>query len=271
MAILFAIGIGVGMSEKNDGTGGIAALASWLMITTLLSTGVVTTLIPSIADNATKTLAFNKIANPFIGILSGVIGSSCYNKFKNTKLPNWLAFFSGKRCVAIIAGLVSIIRPWQKLGTDVTEFKVAGAKAYWAPVLDFCTKEIVASDISTSPDLAQQHRMLDRLLEALPDGAAPTMHSDMGWQYQHESYASRLEGAGITQSMSRKGNCIDNAATEQLFGHVKDEFYRGREWGSFGDFKRDLEEYIAHWNTRRRQVRLKGLTPEEFRNRALAA
>ena len=109
MAILFAIGIGVGMSEKNDGTGGIAALASWLMITTLLSTGVVTTLIPSIADNATKTLAFNKIENPFIGILSGVIGSSCYNKFKNTKLPNWLAFFSGKRCVAIIAGLVSII------------------------------------------------------------------------------------------------------------------------------------------------------------------
>ena len=109
MAILFAIGIGVGMSEKNDGTGGIAALASWLMITTLLSTGVVTTLIPSIADNATKTLAFNKIEKPFIGILSGVIGSSCYNKFKNTKLPNWLAFFSGKRCVAIIAGLVSII------------------------------------------------------------------------------------------------------------------------------------------------------------------
>ena len=109
MAILFEIGVGVGMSEKNDGTGGIAALASWLMITTLLSTGVVTTLIPSIADNATKTLAFNKIANPFIGILSGVIGSSCYNKFKNTKLPNWLAFFSGKRCVAIIAGLVSII------------------------------------------------------------------------------------------------------------------------------------------------------------------
>ena len=109
MAILFAIGVGVGMSENNDGTGGIAALASWLMITTLLSTGVVTTLIPSIADNATKTLAFNKIANPFIGILSGVIGSSCYNKFKNTKLPNWLAFFSGKRCVAIIAGLVSIV------------------------------------------------------------------------------------------------------------------------------------------------------------------
>ena len=109
MAILFAIGVGVGMSEKNDGTGGIAALASWLMMTTLLSTGVVSTIMPSIADSATKTLAFNKIANPFIGILAGVIGSLCYNKFKDTKLPDWLAFFSGKRCVAIVAGVVSIL------------------------------------------------------------------------------------------------------------------------------------------------------------------
>ena len=109
MAILFAIGVGVGMSEKNDGTGGIAALASWLMMTTLLSTGVVSTIMPSIADSATKTLAFNKIANPFIGILAGIIGATCYNKFKGTKLPDWLAFFSGKRCVAIVAGVVSIL------------------------------------------------------------------------------------------------------------------------------------------------------------------
>lgn len=109
MAILFAIGVGVGMSEKNDGTGGIAALASWLMITTLLNTGFVTTIIPSIAEDATKVLAFDKIANPFIGILSGIIGSMCYNKFKDTKLPDWLSFFSGKRCVAIIAGVVSIV------------------------------------------------------------------------------------------------------------------------------------------------------------------
>ena len=109
MAILFAIGVGVGMSEKNDGTGGIAALASWLMMTTLLKTDVVTTIIPAIADNATKTLAFDKIQNPFIGILAGVIGAMCYNKFKDTKLPDWLSFFSGKRCVAIVAGVVSIV------------------------------------------------------------------------------------------------------------------------------------------------------------------
>ena len=109
MALLFVIGVGVGMSEDNDGTGGLAALASWLMITTLLSTGFVTTLFPAIADNVDKTLAFDKIANPFIGILAGVIGSTCYNKFKNTKLPDWLSFFSGKRCVAIVAGVVSIV------------------------------------------------------------------------------------------------------------------------------------------------------------------
>lgn len=148
---------------------------------------------------------------------------------------------------------------------------MAGGKAYWAPTLDFCTKEIVVSDISTTTDMAQQVRMLDELLPKIPEGAAPTMHSDRGWQYQHASYTSRLEAAGIVQSMSRKANCIDNAATEQLFGHVKDEFYRGREWKTFEDFKRDPEEYIVHWNTSRRQVRLKGLTPEEFRNQALAA
>ena len=109
MAILFVIGVGVGMAEDNDGTAALAALASWLMMTNLLSVGVVTTLMPAIADNATKSLAFGKIANPFIGILAGIIGATCYNKFKGTKLPDWLAFFSGKRCVAIVAGVVSIV------------------------------------------------------------------------------------------------------------------------------------------------------------------
>ncbi len=109
IAILFVIGVGVGMSDNNDGTGGLAALASWLMITSLLSTGVVTTLMPSVVENEKAMLAFGKIQNPFIGIMAGVIGSTCYNKFKSTKLPDWLSFFSGKRSVAIISGVVSII------------------------------------------------------------------------------------------------------------------------------------------------------------------
>lgn len=109
MALLFVIGVGVGMADDHDGTAGLAAFASWLMMTNLLATGTVTTLMPSIADNVNKTLAFDKIGNPFIGILAGVIGATCYNKFKATKLPDWLSFFSGKRCVAIISGVVSIV------------------------------------------------------------------------------------------------------------------------------------------------------------------
>lgn len=109
MAILFVIGVGVGMSDDHDGTAGLAALASWLMITNLLSTGTVSVLMPSIVDDAAKTLAFDKIANPFIGILAGIIGASCYNRFKNTRLPEWLSFFSGKRCVALISGVLSIV------------------------------------------------------------------------------------------------------------------------------------------------------------------
>lgn len=109
MAILFVIGVGVGMSDDHDGTSALAALASWLMITNLLSVGSVTTIMPSVAEDAKKTLAFSAIANPFIGILSGIIGASCYNKFKNTKLPDWLSFFSGKRCVAIVSGVVAIV------------------------------------------------------------------------------------------------------------------------------------------------------------------
>lgn len=90
MALLFVIGVGVGMADDHDGTAGLAAFASWLMMTNLLATGTVTTLMPSIADNVNKTLAFSKIANPFIGILAGIIGATCYNKFKNTKLPDVL-------------------------------------------------------------------------------------------------------------------------------------------------------------------------------------
>ena len=108
MALLFAIGVGVGMSDDHDGTAGLAALASWLMITNLLSTGVVSVL-RTLEEGTIAFIAFSKIENPFIGIIAGIIGALCYNRFKSTKLPDWLSFFSGKRCVAIVAGVVSII------------------------------------------------------------------------------------------------------------------------------------------------------------------
>ena len=108
MALLFAIGVGVGMSDDHDGTAGLAALASWLMITNLLSTGAVSVL-RTLEEGSTAFIAFSKIENPFIGIIAGIIGALCYNRFKSTKLPDWLSFFSGKRCVAIVSGVVSII------------------------------------------------------------------------------------------------------------------------------------------------------------------
>ena len=108
IALLFAVGVAVGMSDDHDGTAGLAGLVSWLMITHLLAPGVVQTL-AGFADDSIQLMAFGKIQNALIGIIAGVIGSTCYNKFKNTKLPDWLAFFSGKRCVAIITAFVSII------------------------------------------------------------------------------------------------------------------------------------------------------------------
>ena len=135
----------------------------------------------------------------------------------------------------------------------------------------FGSGEIAAWSISESPNMAQQDEMLDMLVPLVPAGAHPVMQSDMGWQYQSAGYVERLRGAGFVQSMSRKGNCLDNACTEGLFGHMKDEFFRGRDWDDFESFKADLEAYIVHWNTRRRQKRLKGLTPEEFRNQSLMA
>ncbi|WP_442872243.1 N-acetylglucosamine-specific PTS transporter subunit IIBC [Agathobaculum sp.] len=109
MALLFAVGVAVGLAKDKDGTAGLAGLVSWLMMTKLLAPAVVSTIMPSIAENEIKMLAFGKIENAFIGILAGIIGGACYNKFKDTKLPDWLSFFSGKRCVAIVTGLISIV------------------------------------------------------------------------------------------------------------------------------------------------------------------
>ena len=107
MALLFAIGVGIGLSKDNDGTGGVAALVSWLMMTTLIKN--VAAYAPSLIENKTWEVAYSKIENPFIGILAGIIGALCYNKFRTTKLPDVLSFFSGKRSVAIITGVVSIV------------------------------------------------------------------------------------------------------------------------------------------------------------------
>ncbi len=109
MQILFVIGVAVGMADEPDGTPALAGLASWLMIQQLLSTGVVSTIMPNVVDGTTEFLAFSKISNPFIGILCGLIGAFSYNRFKNMQLPDFLAFFSGKRFVAMASAVISIV------------------------------------------------------------------------------------------------------------------------------------------------------------------
>ena len=110
MAILFAIGVGVGLAKDNDGTAGLAGMVSYLMITTLLNPGTVSTIAPGMIASEINQVAFAKIGgNAFIGILAGIVGGICYNKFKGSKLPDVLAFFSGKRSVAIVTAVVSIV------------------------------------------------------------------------------------------------------------------------------------------------------------------
>ena len=160
-------------------------------------------------------------------------------------------------------------RPLEKLATDVTEFKVAGSKAYLSPVIDLHNNEIVAWSVSRSPNFAQTMEMLDELERRL-DGPA-LLHSDQGWQYQQLAYQRRLGEMGLSQIMSRKATCLDNACVEGFFGHLKDEFYRGRRFESFESFKEQLDAYIVYWNTRRYQVRLKGMTPVQYRGHSIRA
>ena len=180
---------------------------------------------------------------------------------------NWIGLYRSNGEEAVMGGGGSRRYDW--------ETKVAAARDYVENGLTkteaMASKEIVAWDVSRSPDLGQQKCLPAMLAERLPAGAEPILHSDMGeWQYQHQWWRDELGRLGIRQSMSRKGNCLDNAATEQVFGHLKDEFYRGREFDSYEQFKRELDAYIIHWNTRRRQIRLEGRTPEEFRSMSLA-
>lgn len=199
-----------------------------------------------------------------MGIKCLIRRQSKYKKYCSYR-PN-----AGKTAENILNRNFKAARPWQKLGTDVTEFKVAGRKAYLALIVDFHSSEIVAHDISKNPNMRQQKRLLARLFENMQPQEPPILHSDMGWQYRHDYWIGKLKKKKVIQSMSRKGNCLDNAATEQVFGHLKDEFYRNQKWNSFEEFKQDLDDYIVHWNSRRRQVRLGGLTPQEFRMKTLA-
>ena len=161
-------------------------------------------------------------------------------------------------------------KPNQKWVTDVTEFSLFGEKLYLSPILDLCSSDLVSYTISDRPVLSMVTSMLDKAFEKIPDGTNLILHSDQGWQYQHKQYQQMLREKGIRQSMSRKGNCLDNAVIENFFGLLKSELLYLQEFESMEHFKRELIDYLDYYNNRRIKPKLKGLPPAIHRQQALS-
>jgi transposase InsO family protein len=161
--------------------------------------------------------------------------------------------------------------PNQKWTTDITEFSLFGTKLYLSPILDMYNSEIISYNISERPVLGQVMDMLDKAFEKLPDNTDLILHSDQGWQYQHKTYQYRLREKGIKQSMSRKGNCLDNSIMENFFGLLKSELLYLREFESIEEFKKELENYIDYYNNKRIKGKLKGMSPVQYRTHSLVA
>lgn len=172
---------------------------------------------------------------------------------------------TGKIAPNIIGRDFNATEPNQKWTTDITEFSLFGSKLYLSPVLDMYNGEIVSYTISSSPVRNQVMEMLDKAFSKIPDDTNLIFHSDQGWQYQHKMYQKRLKEKGIRQSMSRKGNCLDNAIMENFFGLLKSELLYLREFNSMEEFKNELIKYIDYYNNKRIKSKLKGLSPVQYR------
>lgn len=162
-------------------------------------------------------------------------------------------------------------KPNQKWVTDVTEFSLFGEKLYLSPILDLHSSDLVSYTISDRPVLSMVTTMLNEAFAKIPDGTNLILHSDQGWQYQHKQYQRMLREKGIRQSMSRKGNCLDNAVIENFFGLLKSELLYLQEFQSMGHFKQELVAYLDYYNNRRIKAKLKGLPPAIHRQQALSA
>ena len=161
-------------------------------------------------------------------------------------------------------------RPNQKWVTDVTEFSLFGQKLYLSPILDLHNGYLVSYAISERPVLSMVTTMLTKAFETIPDGTGLILHSDQGWQYQHKQYQQMLKAKGIRQSMSRKGNCLDNAVAENFFGLLKSEMFYLQKFQSMQHFKQELIDYLDYYNNRRIKAKLKGLPPAVHRQQALS-
>jgi transposase InsO family protein/transposase-like protein len=159
----------------------------------------------------------------------------------------------------------------EKWTTDVSEFHIAAGKLYLSPILDMHNREIVSYNISKSPGYMQITDMLNKAFSKFDDLSKLIFHSDQGWQYQMFHYHQALRERGITQSMSRKGNCLDNSPMENFFGKMKNEMFYGHEYEfkTLEQLQKAMEEYIDYYNNERIQIKLKGLTPCQARDQSL--
>ena len=162
-------------------------------------------------------------------------------------------------------------RPNEKWFTDITEFNLRGEKCYLSPILDAYGQEIISSIVSRTPNLKQVYDMLNSAFEKNPHVEGLILHTDQGWQYQHETYVDRLKEKGIQQSMSRKGNSMDNGLMENFFGILKCEMFYGQEdqYSTIEDLMQGIQEYIDYYNNDHIKLKLNGRTPSQFRSSSL--
>ena len=177
----------------------------------------------------------------------------------------------GKKADNLIQRQFEAAKPMEKCYTDVTEFAIPAStqKLYLSPVLDGFNSEIIAYNLSTSPNLEQVKTMLEQAFTE-KHYENTILHSDQGWQYQHDSYHQFLESKGIQASMSRKGNSPDNGMMESFFGILKSEMFYGYEksFQSLKQLEQAIVDYIDYYNNKRIKVKLKGLSPVQYRTKS---
>ena len=171
----------------------------------------------------------------------------------------------GKICDNLLNREFEAEKPNEKWVTDVTEFKVHNEKLYLSPIVDLFNGEVISFNLSRHPVFAQIADMLEKAFNKIPDNTNLILHSDQGWQYQMKQYQHLLKEKGIRQSMSRKGNCLDNSLAENFFGLLKSELFYMKEYKTIEELEKDIIEYIDYYNNKRIKGKLKGMSPVQYR------
>ena len=155
--------------------------------------------------------------------------------------------------------------PNQKWATDITEFNISGKKLYLSPIIDLFNQEIISYELTQRPVFNQVVMMLKKAFKKIPNNINLMLHSDQGWQYQMKQYQYLLKEKGIIQSMSRKGNCLDNAIIENFFGTLKSELFYIQKFASVEGLKQEIKQYINYYNNERIKSNLNKMSPIKYR------